>query len=247
MVQDRAASTRDRWLTLSQACHILNVNPATLRHWADTGSVGAFRTVGGHRRFSREDIENLVGRAARAERGGSPGEGEEQALRRLRRKLRQEHGRWQETFDHEGRLRMRLLGRRLLSLVAEYLTQRKRRPQLREEARFIGREYGMELAQRGLSLREALEAFLFFRGSLNDAAQQVARGSHSADAVRGAWQEVYGLADVVLLAIAEAYEKPPSTGPKLAPNSPREQSLRHEVFPSEADVGKATANEEVQA
>src|SRR5439155_13174276 len=48
------------WLTLREACARLDVHPATLRQWADRGRLRAFRTPGGHRRFSAEDVEALL-------------------------------------------------------------------------------------------------------------------------------------------------------------------------------------------
>jgi len=216
MLEKQTPATESRWLTLSQACHILNVNPATLRHWADAGRVRVFRTVGGHRRFSRDDVTSMVERtsASRAVVGGP--DGEDMALRRLHRRLRQEQDRWHGAFDEEGRLRMRLLGRQLLGITTAYMAQKKRRPQLQEEARFIGQEYGTELARRGLSLKEVVEAFLFFRRSLTDATLQAAGNHHTPDEVGEAWRDVYGLADIVLLAVAEAYERVPRPSQQAA-------------------------------
>src|SRR6266496_1212828 len=48
------------WLTLHEASERLDVHPATLRQWADRGRVRAFRTPGGHRRFSAEDVDTLL-------------------------------------------------------------------------------------------------------------------------------------------------------------------------------------------
>ena len=49
-----------RWITLGQACKLLGVNESTLRRWADAGHVRSFRTPGGHRRFSEEDLRVLM-------------------------------------------------------------------------------------------------------------------------------------------------------------------------------------------
>src|SRR3990172_12000958 len=51
-----------RWLTLGQASRALGVDASTLRAWADAGRVRAFRTPGGHRRFTRDDLKALVQR-----------------------------------------------------------------------------------------------------------------------------------------------------------------------------------------
>ena len=216
MPEKQVPTKESRWLTMGQACHILSVTPATLRHWADAGRVRIFRTVGGHRRFSRDDVTGLVERtsAPHAVVGGP--DGEDMALRKLHRRLRQEPDRWHGAFDEEGRLRMRLLGRQLLGIATAYMAQKKRRPRLQQEARFIGQEYGTELARRGLSLKEVVEAFLFFRRSLTDATLQAAGNHHAPDEVGDAWRDVYGLADIVLLAVAEAYERVPRPSQQAA-------------------------------
>ena len=49
-----------RWLSLGPASRLVGVDPDTLRRWADDGRIEAYVTPGGHRRFERETIEQLV-------------------------------------------------------------------------------------------------------------------------------------------------------------------------------------------
>ena len=44
------------YLTPSQAARILHVSPKTVDRWADQGRIPCVVTLGGHRRFLREDI-----------------------------------------------------------------------------------------------------------------------------------------------------------------------------------------------
>ena len=47
------------WIPIGRACHILGVNPATLRQWTKAGKVQVYRTPGGHRRFSAAELAVL--------------------------------------------------------------------------------------------------------------------------------------------------------------------------------------------
>jgi len=47
-------------LSISQAALQLGVSLGTLRRWSDMGYVKAYRTPGGQRRYSREQIEEFV-------------------------------------------------------------------------------------------------------------------------------------------------------------------------------------------
>ena len=58
--RDDSEGLATRWITLGQACKLLGVNESTLRRWADAGHVRSFRTPGGHRRFSEEDLRVLM-------------------------------------------------------------------------------------------------------------------------------------------------------------------------------------------
>lgn len=201
-------SLQVRWITLGQACKLLGVNESTLRRWADAGHVRSFRTPGGHRRFSEADLQGLM--AGQGATARVPYTSLSQlALTRIRRRLQRGKGQvapWYARLPDEERERLRPLGRRLVSLVSEYLSKGSRRSRLLEEARDIGHEYGRELATDGLSLRDAVEAFTFFRKGLDDTVIELAQRSNlSAEEAVEVWELLSGLADQVLLAITEAY------------------------------------------
>jgi excisionase family DNA binding protein len=46
--------------TSSQAARYLGVSLATIRRWADAGHLDCYRTPGGQRRFSREQLDSFV-------------------------------------------------------------------------------------------------------------------------------------------------------------------------------------------
>jgi excisionase family DNA binding protein len=47
-------------LTTFEASRYLNVAPKTVSNWIDAGHLKAYRTVGGHRRIRREDLEVFI-------------------------------------------------------------------------------------------------------------------------------------------------------------------------------------------
>ncbi len=197
-----------RWITLGQACKLLGVNESTLRRWADAGQVRSFRTPGGHRRFSEDDLRALVAGQGPREPYSAIGS---LALARIRRRLqrgRSQAAPWYAGLNENQRERLRLLGRRLVTLVSEYLTKGARRSRLAEEAREIGEEMGRELANDGLPMRDFLEAFTFFRKGLDDTAMELSQKSQlSSEEAVEIWELLSSLADQVLLAIAGAYDE----------------------------------------
>lgn len=202
------APAGDRWLTLGQACRVLGVDESTLRRWADNGHVRAFRTPGGHRRFAETELRELL--AGRAHNGQQYRELGELAISRIRRQLHQRPAReapWYATVNEESRERLRPLGRRLATLTADYLGRRTRRTGLLDDARSLGFEYGRELASSGLSLQQAVAAFVFFRRNLDGATKQASQ-RHGLDAAEAlnACEQVIDLADQVLVGLIEAYE-----------------------------------------
>ena len=204
-----------QWVGLGGACGLLGVNESTLRHWADAGWIRTFRTVGGHRRFAREDI------VAFQERGGAPAGAEDLGsalLKRLRRRLHSPRAASHQldALDERGRGRLRVLGRRLVELALQYHQDRRRRPQLLEDARFIGEEYAAEFARQGISLPDALGSFVFHRSaavaSVQGLLQEGGRGPARGD-VADLWEGMVELTDAVMLSLVSAYEAPVPPAP----------------------------------
>ncbi len=215
--QNRSAEGRDggaqvrRWLTLGQASRMLGVDESTLRRWTDGGQIRSFRTPGGHRRFAEADLEAVIGGHGSYPGGGRYGHLSGLAIARIRRRLQRgkEHeAAWYHTVDEKERERLRSLGRRLVELVSDYLGRRTRKAPLLAEAKEIGLEYGRALARSKLPLRQALEAFTFFRKSVDETTRQTAqRSALSPQEILEACEQVMALTDEVLLGIAQAYEE----------------------------------------
>jgi len=61
------AGDRQLMFTSSQAALYLGVSLATSRRWTDAGHISCYRTPGGRRRFSRDQLDDFV---ASMHRGG---------------------------------------------------------------------------------------------------------------------------------------------------------------------------------
>ena len=202
-----AASEATRWVNLSRACAILGVNESTVRRWADSGEIRCFRTPGGHRRFAEGDLYAMT------EGGGrhADNELETAAVSRIRRQLHASTKggatSWYSAIEAEERDALRPLGRRLVELVGDYISRRGRRTQVEQEVDEIGRRYGQILHERGMPLMRAVQAFTFFRRSLDETAKQLAeRNSLSGEEAARAREDIAGLADRVLLGVTSAYD-----------------------------------------
>ena len=188
---------KSQWLSLRDACRLLDVSNTTLRQWADNGYLRVYRTPGGHRRFLRDDVESFANAPEQAQEQGREGAIEDSALRKIRRSLSRNDvvkQSWYQSVEEEGKDRMRLFGRRLLSLLLQESGARRRRQELLEEAHMLGREYGTEMSERGVSLKDTIEAFVFFRTMVLDSTNS------------GAWNRIIEAADRVLVGMADSYQ-----------------------------------------
>ena len=188
---------KSQWLSLRDACRLLDVSNTTLRQWADNGYLRVYRTPGGHRRFLRDDVESFANAPQQAQEQGREDAIEDSALRKIRRSLSRNDvvkQSWYQSVEEEGKDRMRLFGRRLLSLLLQESGPRRRRQELLEEAHMLGREYGTEMSERGVSLKDTIEAFVFFRTMVLDSTNS------------GAWNRIIEAADRVLVGMADSYE-----------------------------------------
>jgi hypothetical protein len=203
-------SEDDPWLALGAASRLVGVGPDTLRRWADSGKVESFLTPGGHRRFLRSSLEAMVNAPRRSRYGvqrltGSAGTISGEVRRRVDRGAAQP---WQARLSAEQREEFRRWGQRTFQLVIDYVSARRRaeRELLLEEAEKMGALYGREASAAGLSLAEAVEAFLHYRSPVLDAiAAHLRRRSADISDVTVAYREATAAIDQVLVALVGSH------------------------------------------
>ena len=173
-----AKSARDGgWLSLEEAARRLNVHPSTLRDWADKGRVRVYRTPGGHRRFSENDIKSI----------GTPPTPDLSLLMHAtvgHTRIATSNGRlatesWYANFDEAAKVRQRDLGMDLVQLLVAFLTDSGR--DWSAEIKELGHRYALLARDARLSLGDAMRAFHLFEGivrtSVNEmTAARIARG-----------------------------------------------------------------------
>jgi excisionase family DNA binding protein len=157
------------WLSLTEAAKRLNIHPATLREWADRGRIRTFRTPGGHRRFSGEDIAALAAEAA-----------PELALFMSalvgQARLATSAGRlagepWYSQFDDAAKERQRELGHDLMRVLIAYLGDTEK--DWGGDIRALGDRYARLAHDSDLSLGDALRAFHLYDGLVNSSVKQL--------------------------------------------------------------------------
>ena len=47
-------------MTLAEVAALFRVDPKTVTRWADAGKLTAVRTLGGHRRYRQDEVQNLL-------------------------------------------------------------------------------------------------------------------------------------------------------------------------------------------
>jgi len=67
-------NSRQLVFTSSQAARYLGVSLATIRRWTDAGHISCFRTPGGQRRFSREQLDGFISSMQQNSREDAPAE-----------------------------------------------------------------------------------------------------------------------------------------------------------------------------
>ena len=207
------AEPDDPWLALGAASRLVGVAPDTLRRWADSGKVESFVTPGGHRRFLRSALEAMMNAPRRHRYGverltGSAGTISGEVHRRMARGAAAPP--WQARLSADQRADFRRWGQRTFNLVLEYVAAGKRaeRTLLLGEAEKMGALYGAEASRAGLSLAEAVEAFLFYRSPVLEAiAAHLRRRAAELTDLTTAYREATAAIDEVLTALVASYRE----------------------------------------
>jgi excisionase family DNA binding protein len=201
---------KETWLTISDAAHRLGVHPTTLRRWADEGQIPVMFTPGGHRRFSASGIENLKKERSRLRVVyGLEEIWAEQALSRARSEVITHRERtWLASFDESEREKKRLLGRRMMGLLLQYVSLNKGGEEIIEEARRIGYEHAQNTMALGMSSKDALQATMFFRDTVMEAAIDLPETANiRAEANARLLRRINELLNAFQLAVVEIYDR----------------------------------------
>jgi excisionase family DNA binding protein len=198
----------DDWLSLQDASEMIGVATSTLRRWGDAGRVPMKRTLGGHRRFARDEVTKLAG-------GLTPKAGLVPATPVAaphpwgidsREMARQE---WHARLAaRPGADRMRVLGQRLLGLLIQYINRREDDVRFLNEARTVGVNYGHEAREAQVSMHDTVEAFLFFRGAFSELAMPLPGIAHPTDLAEAVVLQtrLNHFMDAILLGVIAGYE-----------------------------------------
>ncbi|MCL5275135.1 MAG: helix-turn-helix domain-containing protein [Chloroflexi bacterium] len=198
------------WLGLGETAKYLGVHPITLRRWADAGEINYMLTAGGHRRFAVNEVKRFMSRRQR--QIGAPRTEQvwaDQAMERSQQVVRaHRNARWMEAFGEEDRERSRLLGRRLMATVLQYVSSNDNAEVLIDEARSVGREYARSAIAHGLPLATVLEATMSFRDAMFEAAILAPEVTHSSTQKSAhLLKKINTLLNAVQLAVAAAYDE----------------------------------------
>lgn len=207
------AGNETTWLSLKEASDFLGVHFTTLRAWSDRGEVRVFRTPGGHRRFSMDDLRRFLDdRASQTALvpAAAPAAVVDAALVRVREELARAESPdqigWREEMRSDASADRQQRGRQLLALALAYVMRPAQREQILQEGRRLGVEYGHDAALHGIRLPATGRAVQFFRTQLVETVRsRDAGGVMDADDQR-IQQLVDHFLDEVLFAVLDGYE-----------------------------------------
>lgn len=197
----------EQWLSLKAASKKLNIHPTTLRRWADNGDIPVMLTPGGHRRFSSIDIERFAQNRHGLRRvSGIEQVWADRALTATRREIVSHKMPWLESIDEESRQRSRVMGRQLMALTLQYISNGDDE-RILQEARNLGYEYGQNCQKMELPLTDALQASMFFRDTMIETALTLPENVNiRPEANVRLLRRINTLLNSVHLAVAEVYD-----------------------------------------
>ena len=197
------------WLSLGPASRLVGVDPDTLRRWADSGRVRAFATPGGHRRFSRADLDCLVAsRRPVARPLAALGATSDRLARVYVRAYRVEAPLAPDRLSPDARDALRAEGRRLVAVLLAYLdaTRVADRERWEDEAMALIGAAALHLAEAGADGSEAVAIYLRARRPLlGELAAIGRRRALDPTQLADIYERAIGLLDRLLLHLVETH------------------------------------------
>ncbi|MCA9928049.1 MAG: helix-turn-helix domain-containing protein [Anaerolineales bacterium] len=200
----------EQWVSLAKAAKMLGIHSTTLRRWADNGQIPFMLTPGGHRRFALADLQNFADTHRQSYMPTSiEQQWAERALVQTRQEISANQSKaWMAHYDDDTREQHRILGRRLMGLTLQYISDVNGNGTLLAEASTLGEEYGRLCITNNLPLTDALQATIFFRDMLVETAFHLPNtASIKPEANLRLMRRINELLNAVHLAIAAAYER----------------------------------------
>ncbi len=218
------------WLSLGPASRLLGVDPDTLRRWADTGRIESFSTIGGHRRFARRAIEQLVAlrshaRPSLAGLGATP-ERMSAAYRRSYERRGPSTGVRQAVAGAD-RGAFRDDGRSLVEALLRHLDADDEAGRRAADSAAVGlaEDLGKRLAAGATSLTDAVSLFVAARRPfLSELGGLGRRRRLAADQLSSLYESASVLLDRLLLVFVAAHEAESGRKPVIA--APRAKGSR---------------------
>ncbi|MDA0682836.1 MAG: excisionase family DNA-binding protein [Bacteroidetes bacterium] len=157
--------------SLKEAADQLGVHPVTLRRWAESGKIESVRTPGGHRRFPESELKRLTNQSEDVTSESFKESFRENALSYTRADLGDHTASWNAGLEEQDREEKRMLGRRLMGLLIQYVgAEETENEEVLEEARIVARVYAKNVVRNGIPLQDALKAVNFFRDHILESA-----------------------------------------------------------------------------
>ncbi len=197
-------------LSLKAAAEIIGVHPSTVRLWTDKGILPAHRTVGGHRRYNRADVELW---AEHQRRGGlEPDAIMQSAVRNVRMRIAEgklEAEPWHQKLDEESRLQYRRSAQTLFQGLMTFISVAE--PDARDGSHAIGFEYASRAHRSNLSYVEAAQAFLFFRNTVIESIIHAYREANVP--FDEALHRMHAFTDEILVSLLQTYQRLEKSNP----------------------------------
>lgn len=198
------------FFNISEASRMLGVSEAALRQWTDEGKVKAFITPGGHRRYSKAELEKLLSSHSKT-LGIKDLVSELEETAGLHREIAHQllsSAPWYDKLSRESQEHFAEIGRRMLSLIIKYVTEPSKREETTYFARQAGHETGKILAELGLPLTDSIEAFLLHRDPImNGATHLIKKGESFSGRIVEAIPLVNRIMDETLVALVIAHQQ----------------------------------------
>jgi excisionase family DNA binding protein len=149
---------------------MLGVSEPTLRQWTDEGKIKAFVTPGGHRRYSTNHLKQFVSMNRKLlgikdfnlKLEDSVPLHREIAMHFLQSKP------WFTQLDSESQQQFSTLGRQLVKLIMNLVSEPSKQDENMQAIREIGNSYGEITARVGLPLIDSVQAFVLHRDPIQN-------------------------------------------------------------------------------